>query len=98
MKNMMSMAEIEQLMQLEVAVPLAVGIAMLLYTCFFLFTYKEKGAGKAKKSKSKATPAGKPTRRSVRESKAPKVWGEDDDEDPKVSCRGGEFASKLSLS
>ena len=96
MKNMMSMAEIDQLMQLEVAVPLAVGIAMLLYTCFFLFTYKEKGAGKAKKSK--ATPAGKATRRSVRESKAPKVWGEDDDEEPKVSCRGGEFASKLSLS
>ena len=83
MKNIMSMTEsLDQVMQLEVAVPLTVGICMLMYTCFFLFTYKEKSSGgKASAKKAVAKPS-KPTRRSVRETKAPKAWGEEDE--PKV--------------
>ena len=79
----MSMTEsLDQVMQLEVAVPLTVGICMLMYTCFFLFTYKEKSSGgKASAKKAVAKPS-KATRCSVRETKAPKVWGEEDE--PKV--------------
>ena len=85
MKNMMSMTDVQQMLQLEVAIPLAVGIFMLMYTTYFLFTYKEKSSGGTKKkaaAKKKTSAAEKPTRRSVRETKAPKVWGEEDE--PKV--------------
>ena len=83
MKNIMSMTEsLDQVMQLEVAVPLTVGICMLMYTCFFLFTYNEKSSGGKASAKKLAARPSKPTRRSVRETKAPKVWGDEDE--PKV--------------
>jgi len=92
MKNIMSMTEsLDQVMQLEVAVPLTVGICMLMYTCFFLFTYKEKSSGgKASAKKAVAKPS-KATRCSVRETKAPKVWGEEDE--PKSPTRASRRAA-----
>lgn len=83
MKNMMSLAEIEQVMQPEVAIPLTIGIAMLMYSIFYLFSYEEKrskgGKKKSKASSSKGA-ADKPTRRSKREPKKPKNFDEDEEE------------------
>ena len=79
MNNMMSVTEVDKYLQLEVALPLAMGISMLMYSIYFLFTYKEsKGR---KKSSARKSSSEKATRRSVRESKKPKVWSPDDEEE-----------------
>ena len=81
MKNMMSLAEIEQVMQPEVAIPLTIGIAMLMYSIFYLFSYEESTKRGMKKSKAASKRGGDaPTRRSKREPKKPKNFDEDEEE------------------
>ncbi len=78
MKNMMSFAEAEQLLQLEVAVPLFVGISLLMYTVYSLLTHSG-GKGSGKRRASASGSSAKATRRSVRETKKPKQWDDEDE-------------------
>ncbi len=61
------MASTAELMQLQVVVPIVVGVAMLAYTVILLFMYGKKKATKTttKEKKAKAVDA-EPTRRSSR--------------------------------
>ena len=60
------MASTAELMQLQVVVPIVVGVAMLAYTVILLFMYGKKKATKTTKEKKAKVVDAEPTRRSSR--------------------------------